>query len=159
MGAAALAAAALLELRLADRHPHHLPGNLGEDRSVLTRWRDFVDAGLHVASATDSAWIFPELALTETSGRLFGSSPPSSAGRPCTAPSLTSALRTVALPLEPGRNSDCCVSEEPCLRRHLPPAGRRLRDGERRVQAMTGRLRPAAYDPAAMRNAAMRDVV
>jgi predicted amidohydrolase YtcJ len=26
----------------------------------LTRWRDFVDAGLHVASATDAPWTFPD---------------------------------------------------------------------------------------------------
>jgi predicted amidohydrolase YtcJ len=27
---------------------------------LLTRWRDFVDAGLHVASATDAPWTFPD---------------------------------------------------------------------------------------------------
>lgn len=46
-------------------------GNLGEDTSLLARWRDFVDAGLHVASAVDSPWIFPQFVLTETSGRPF----------------------------------------------------------------------------------------
>ena len=46
-------------------------GNLGEDTSLLARWRDFVDAGLHVASAVDAPWIFPQLTLTETSGRPF----------------------------------------------------------------------------------------
>ena len=35
----------------------------------LARWRDFVDAGLHVAAATDSPWIFPGFELTEEVGR------------------------------------------------------------------------------------------
>ena len=34
-------------------------GNLGENTAWLARWRDFVDAGLHVASAVDTPWIFP----------------------------------------------------------------------------------------------------
>jgi predicted amidohydrolase YtcJ len=46
-------------------------GNLGEDRQLLARWRDFVDAGLHVAAASDAPWIFPELELTEDIGRPF----------------------------------------------------------------------------------------
>ena len=44
-------------------------GNLGPDTAQLARWRDFVDAGLHVAAAVDAPWIFPELALTEAIGR------------------------------------------------------------------------------------------
>ncbi len=35
----------------------------------LTRLRDFVDAGLHVAAATDAPWFFPDLALTDDIGR------------------------------------------------------------------------------------------
>ena len=35
----------------------------------LARWRDFVDAGLHVAAATDSPWTFPGFELTEEIGR------------------------------------------------------------------------------------------
>ena len=35
----------------------------------LARWRDFVDAGLHVAAATDAPWIFPGFALTDDIGR------------------------------------------------------------------------------------------
>ena len=46
-------------------------GNLGDDRSLLARWRDFADAGLHVAAASDAPWIFPQLALTEDIGRPF----------------------------------------------------------------------------------------
>jgi predicted amidohydrolase YtcJ len=44
-------------------------GNLGENTAWLARWRDFVDAGLHVASAVDTPWIFPELTLSEAIGR------------------------------------------------------------------------------------------
>jgi predicted amidohydrolase YtcJ len=40
-----------------------------EETGWLTRWRDFVDAGLHVASATDAPWTFPDFKLTETMGR------------------------------------------------------------------------------------------
>ena len=46
-------------------------GNLGENTAWLARWRDFVDAGLHVASAVDTPWIFPNLELTDDIGRPF----------------------------------------------------------------------------------------
>ncbi len=35
----------------------------------LGRWRDFVDAGLHVAAASDAPWFFPDLILTDDIGR------------------------------------------------------------------------------------------
>ena len=35
----------------------------------LGRWRDFVDAGLRVAAATDAPWFFPESGLTDDIGR------------------------------------------------------------------------------------------
>jgi predicted amidohydrolase YtcJ len=41
------------------------PGQIG----WLGRWRDFVDAGLHVAAATDAPWFFPDLTLTDDIGR------------------------------------------------------------------------------------------
>jgi hypothetical protein len=41
----------------------------GEAAGTLARWRDFVDAGLHVASATDAPWTFPDLKLTDDLGR------------------------------------------------------------------------------------------
>ncbi len=44
-------------------------GNLGEDTAWLARWRDIVDAGLHMAAATDTPWVYPDLALTDTVGR------------------------------------------------------------------------------------------
>jgi predicted amidohydrolase YtcJ len=34
--------------------------NPGEEIGWLARWRDFVDAGLHVGSATDAPWTFPD---------------------------------------------------------------------------------------------------
>ena len=40
-----------------------------EQTGWLTRLRDFVDAGLHVAAATDAPWFFPDLALTDEIGR------------------------------------------------------------------------------------------
>ena len=44
-------------------------GNLGADTAPLARWRDFVDAGLHVAATTDAPWIFPDFELVEGIGR------------------------------------------------------------------------------------------
>ena len=35
----------------------------------LGRWRDFVDAGLHVAAATDAPWFIPDFVLTDDIGR------------------------------------------------------------------------------------------
>ena len=46
-------------------------GNLGQDTGLLARWRDLVEAGLHVAAASDTPWIFPDLALTDDNGRPF----------------------------------------------------------------------------------------
>ncbi len=43
--------------------------NPDEEIGWLTRWRDFVDAGLHVASATDAPWTFPEFELPDDIGR------------------------------------------------------------------------------------------
>ena len=34
--------------------------NPGDEIGWVARWRDFVDAGLHVASATDAPWTFPD---------------------------------------------------------------------------------------------------
>ena len=41
----------------------------GEQLPLLDRWRDFVDAGLHVASATDAPWTFEEQELLVAMGR------------------------------------------------------------------------------------------
>lgn len=42
---------------------------LGGDTAWLTRWRDFVDAGLHAAGASDAPWIFPNFTLMAEIGR------------------------------------------------------------------------------------------
>ncbi|HUG29867.1 MAG TPA: amidohydrolase family protein [Candidatus Limnocylindria bacterium] len=43
--------------------------DLNGETAWLTRWRDFVDAGLHVAGATDAPWIFPDFVMTDDIGR------------------------------------------------------------------------------------------
>lgn len=40
-----------------------------EQLGWLGRWRDFVEAGLHVAAATDAPWFFPEFGLTDDMAR------------------------------------------------------------------------------------------
>jgi predicted amidohydrolase YtcJ len=41
----------------------------GDEGAWIARWRDFVDAGLHVASATDAPWTFQDFKLTDDIGR------------------------------------------------------------------------------------------
>ncbi len=41
----------------------------GDQLPLLNRWRDFVDAGLHLASATDAPWTFEDQALLDAIGR------------------------------------------------------------------------------------------
>jgi predicted amidohydrolase YtcJ len=40
-----------------------------EEVAWLGRWRDFVDAGLHVAGTSDAPWFFPNMGLTDDVGR------------------------------------------------------------------------------------------
>jgi predicted amidohydrolase YtcJ len=47
----------------------HLRDYEAQDVSWLGRWRDFVDAGLHVAGSSDAPWFFTEAGLTEDIGR------------------------------------------------------------------------------------------
>jgi predicted amidohydrolase YtcJ len=42
---------------------------LGGDTAWLSRWRDFVEAGLHVAGTTDMPWILDDFKLTDDIGR------------------------------------------------------------------------------------------
>jgi len=42
---------------------------MGGETAWLARWRDFVDAGLHAAGATDMPWILPDFLLTDDIGR------------------------------------------------------------------------------------------
>ncbi len=37
----------------------------GDEIGWVARWRDFVDAGLHVASATDAPWTFPDVEMPD----------------------------------------------------------------------------------------------
>jgi predicted amidohydrolase YtcJ len=48
---------------------HFGPDNPGEELGWLARWRNFVDAGLHVAAASDAPWLFPGFTLTDDIGR------------------------------------------------------------------------------------------
>jgi hypothetical protein len=48
------------------------PDDPGAEMEWVTRWRDFVDAGLHVASASDAPWTFPDFRLTDDMGRPVG---------------------------------------------------------------------------------------
>jgi predicted amidohydrolase YtcJ len=47
---------------------HGSPENLAGGTDWLGRWRDFVDAGLHVASATDMPWFLTDSKLTDDVG-------------------------------------------------------------------------------------------
>ena len=40
-----------------------------EKQDWIAHWRDFIDAGLHVASATDAPWTFQDFELTDDMGR------------------------------------------------------------------------------------------
>lgn len=44
-------------------------GYPAEQLGWLGRWRDFVEAGLHVAGATDAPWFFPDAVLADDVGR------------------------------------------------------------------------------------------
>jgi hypothetical protein len=55
------------------RHGDFLGGLDRDDAGMpdgwLNRWRDFVDAGLHVAAASDMPWLFPDFDLTDNRAR------------------------------------------------------------------------------------------
>lgn len=48
---------------------HQSPDNLEGGAAWLTRWREFVDAGLHVAAASDMPWFLTGAGLTDDIGR------------------------------------------------------------------------------------------
>jgi predicted amidohydrolase YtcJ len=48
---------------------HLSPGNLEGGTAWLTRWHDFVDAGLHVAAGSDTPWFLHEFDLTDDISR------------------------------------------------------------------------------------------
>ena len=88
------------------------PGFLGEfDRddpgadieAQVGRWRDFVDAGLHVASATDAPWTFPDdLVLKDDMGRPVDHIAAGMDGRVRTRPGTPPWLRDQLLTAEQG---------------------------------------------------------
>ena len=47
----------------------HFGPDTGEEIGWLARRGDFVDAGLHVAAASDTPWLFPDFELTDDIGR------------------------------------------------------------------------------------------
>jgi predicted amidohydrolase YtcJ len=74
----------------------------GEAIGWLTRWREFVDAGLHVASATDAPWTFPDFELTDDMGRPVDQIAAGIDGRPRTSPITPPYLEDQLLTAEQG---------------------------------------------------------
>ena len=66
------------------------------------RWRDFVDAGLHVASATDAPWTFPDFELTDDMGRPVDQIAAGMDGKARTVPELPAWLLDQTLTAEQG---------------------------------------------------------
>lgn len=81
---------------------HFGPANPGEEIGWLARWRDFVDAGLHVAAATDTPWIYPDLALTDDVGRPMDQIAGGMDGRGRTNPEIPAWVREQLLTAEQG---------------------------------------------------------
>ncbi len=113
-------------------------GNVGfggppdKEAGRLTRWRDFADAGLHVASATDAPWTFPDLEpgdrrveLTDDIGRPFDQIAAGMDGRVRTSPET------------PPWSRDQLLTAEQALRAVTLDAAYAIGDEARR-----GRLRP-----------------
>ena len=76
--------------------------NPGEEIGWLTRWRDFVDAGLHVASATDAPWTFPGFELADDMGRPVDQIAAGIDGRPRSSPITPPYLEEQLLTAEQG---------------------------------------------------------
>jgi predicted amidohydrolase YtcJ len=60
----------------------------GEQLPLLNRWRDFLEAGLHVASATDAPWTFEKHELLDAMGRPVDQIAAGMDGRVRTGPDL-----------------------------------------------------------------------
>ncbi len=80
----------------------------GDQLPLLDRWRDFVDAGLHLASSTDAPWTFEDQKLLDAMGRPIDHIAAGLDGRVRTSPEVPAwaadqlltaeqALRTVTL--------------------------------------------------------------
>jgi predicted amidohydrolase YtcJ len=73
-----------------------------EQLGWLGRWRDFIDAGLHVAAATDAPWFFPDLALTDGVGTVVGQIAGGMDGRGVEHPQTPDWIREQLLTAEQG---------------------------------------------------------
>ena len=78
--------------------PEGLAGGVG----WLTRWRDFVDAGLHVAAATDMPWFLLDFELTDDIGRPVDEIAGGMDGRGRTYPGTPEWMRDQLLTAEQG---------------------------------------------------------
>ena len=91
----------------------------------LARWRDFVDAGLHVASATDAPWTFPDFKLTDDMGRPVDQIAAGMDGRvrtsPVTPPWLVDQLLTAEQGLRAVTLDAAYALRDEARRGHLAP--------------------------------------
>jgi predicted amidohydrolase YtcJ len=107
---------------------HFGPDNAGESIGWLARWRDFVEAGLHVAAATDTPWLFPDFALTGDIGRPVDQIAGGMDGRGRISPDVPEWVR------------DQLLTAEQALRSVTVDAAHALGDESRR-----GRLAPGTF--------------
>jgi predicted amidohydrolase YtcJ len=76
------------------------------EMAKVARWRDFVDAGLHVASATDAPWTFPDdFKLTDDIGRPIDQIAAGMDGRVRTSPETPQWMLDQLLTAEQGLRS------------------------------------------------------
>jgi len=73
-----------------------------EELALIARWRDFVDAGLHIASASDAPWTFPGSELVDDIGRPFDQIAAGMDGRVRTSPETPPWLLDQLLTAEQG---------------------------------------------------------
>jgi hypothetical protein len=91
----------------------------------IARWRDFVDAGLHVASASDAPWTFSESGLTDDMGRPVDQIAAGMDGRtregPGTSPWLRDQMLTAAQGLRAVTLDAAWALGDEARRGHLAP--------------------------------------
>lgn len=100
----------------------------GETADMLARWRDFVDAGLHVATSTDAPWTFPDLRMTDDLGRAVDHIAAGMDGRVRSRPEAPSWLLDQLLTAEQGLRAvtldAAWVLGDEASRGHLAPGTR-----------------------------------